>query len=349
MNQFAQFEQSHMPYMVQGPDAIHALCCVKNRLGVWKLMSTSKYGNHAIVTGLPDDWNECAPVAEYEDDAWKVSFVAGPTREPGKYMLYRISALDKLAMVGTGNLASLEYADVGFARWDWLVYGSRRGPLIVRRGKNEQELHIAGLDFLYRVCPDAFAPSRLLITASVKGLDESIIYDFHGGVCQKVTENHCCLYKFAAHGLGGFLYALRGQGDNEDRRVVQSGSVRIVSAPDLIQLKPREKEDSMDCVACFRKHIAAALSFSKEIMSGHGSGADLDHRADLEGEIANAEQHAREMTVPGYAMALRELRHNLDAKSWQPAPDDIVVLRKLWKSSMGVSCGCSKHRREAIG
>ena len=63
---------------------------------------------------------------------------------------------------------------------------------------------------------------------------------------------------------------------------------------------------------------------------------------DLEGEIgANAEQHAREMTVPGYAMALRELAQPWTRKPGKPAPDDIVVLRKLWKSSMGVSCGAA--------
>ena len=345
MNQFAQMEQTHMPYRVPSENGVIGyFLCVKNPLGVWKLRRLWENSFLEIPTGLPDDWNECAPVADFDEGVFTLSFIAGPTRAAGKYGLYKFANL-----ADDDQVIRLCDADVGFARQDWLVWGSRRGPLIVRRGKNEQELHIAGLDYLYRVCPDAFAPSRLLITASVEGIDQSIIYDFHSGECQKVTENHCCLYKFAAHENGGYLYALRGTGDNEDRRVVQSGEVRIWSVPDLIQLKPRENADSMDCVACFRKHIAAALSFAKEIMAGHGDGADLDHRADLEGEIANAEQHAREMTVPGYAMALRELRHNLDAKAWQPAPDDIVVLRKLWKSSMGVSCGCSKHRREAIG
>ncbi|MFA7584496.1 MAG: hypothetical protein WCZ46_13275 [Proteiniphilum sp.] len=339
MIQFSQFEQSHMPYVTMGPDEkSHGFFCLKNALGVWKLCHTYGNGHVEVGTGLPDDWNECCPVAEYEDEVWRMSFVAGPTRVPGRYGLYRMTDFKADA------LERVLDADVGFARWDWLVWGSRRGPLIVKRGKNEQELHIAGLDFLYRVCPHAFAPSRLLITAAIGGVDQSIVYDFHSNECQIVTFQDACLYKFAAHPCGDYVYALRGNGDNEDRRVVQSGSVVYTPAPDLISLKKRETGDSMDCVACFRKHIAAALSFAKEIMGGHGAGADLDHRADLEGEIANAEQHAREMTVPGYAAALRELRHTLDAKAWQPGADDVVVLRKLWKSSMGVSCGCGKHR-----
>lgn len=337
MIQFSQFEQSHMPYMTYGPDGLYAFFCLKNRLGVWKVHCTSEHGTHQVDNDLPEDWNECCPVAEYEDDVWRMSFVTSPSTGPGKNGLYRMS-------LGPGKAERLLDADVGFARWDWLVWGGRRGPLIVKRGKNEKELHIAGLDFLYRVCPHAFAPSRLLITAAVGGVDQSIVYDFHSNECQIVTFQDACLYKFAAHPCGDYVYALRGNGDYEDRRIVLSGSVVYTPAPDLISLKKRETGDSMDCVACFRKHIAAALSFAKEIMGGHGAGADLDHRADLEGEIANAEQHAREMTVPGYAAALRDLRHTLDAKAWQPGADDVVVLRKLWKSSMGVSCGCGKHR-----
>lgn len=342
MNLFAQFEQSHMPYLTEIPNGLYAFFCVKNHLRVWKLWCNSKFGNHQVNSGLPEDWNECCPVAEWEDTIWHVSFVAGPTRQPGRYGLYRMRG-------GTGVALRLLDADVGFVRWDWMVSGGRRGPLIVRRGKTEQELHIAGLDYLYRVCPNAFAPSRLLITASINSADQSISYDTHTGDCQIVTFQNECMYKFAAHPSGDYVYALRGDGDNEDRRIVQSGSVAYTPAADLIQVRKLEKEDSMDCVACFRKHLAAAISYSKEIMAGHGIGASLDHRPDLEGEITGAEHHAREMTVPGYAAALRELRHTLEGKGWQPEPDEIAMLRKLWKSSMGVSCGCSKHRREAIG
>lgn len=340
--QFAQLEQSHMPYMAPAADGVTGFFfCVKNHLGVWKLRRFWENSLLEVATGLPEDWNECCPVADFDDGLFSLSFVAGPTREAGRNGLYQFKGLPN-----DDTVKRLCDADVGFARQNWLAHGSRRGPLIINRGGRERELHIEGLDFLYRVCPDAFAPSRLLITATVAGVDRSIIYDVHSGACKIVTFQDSCMYKFAAHPAGGFVYALRGVGDNEDRRVVQSGSVVRVATPGLIQLKEPVKTDSMDCVACFRKHIAAALSFAKEIMAGHGAGDDLDHRPDLAGEIASAEQHAKEMTVAGYAKALRELRHRLDAQGWETTPDDLSLLRRLWKSSMGVDCGCRKHRGE---
>lgn len=339
MNQFAQFGQSHMPYMTQAMGLCNVFFCLKNDLGAWKLHCGGEGEFCRVENDLPDDWNECCPVAEWQGGALHVSFVAGPTREAGRNGLYRME-------LGSLNTSRIMDADVGFARWGWLVWGSRRGPLVVRRGGGEVELHVEGLDFLYRVCPDAFAPSRLLITAAVGGVDKSIIYDFHSGGCEVVTFQDQCLYKFAAHPSGDFVYALRGKGDNEDRRIAQSGSVVRVAAPGLIRVAEREAaDDSMDCVACFRKHVAAALSFAKEVMGGHGEGSPLDHRVDLAGEIGNAEQHAREMTVPGYAAALRELRHGLEGRRWMAGADDIVVLRKLWKSSMGADCGCGKRSK----
>ena len=49
--------------------------------------------------------------------------------------------------------------------------------------------------------------------------------------------------------------------------------------------------DSMKCYSCVLKHLSAALSFGKEIMSGHSKGDELDHRIDFIGEIVNAQQH----------------------------------------------------------
>jgi hypothetical protein len=48
---------------------------------------------------------------------------------------------------------------------------------------------------------------------------------------------------------------------------------------------------NMVCYECVLKHLAAALSYGKEIISGHGQGAELDHRIDFLGEITNAEHH----------------------------------------------------------
>ena len=50
--------------------------------------------------------------------------------------------------------------------------------------------------------------------------------------------------------------------------------------------------DSMKCWDCALKHLAGALSYGKEILTGHTKGAELDHRPDLLGELVNCEHQA---------------------------------------------------------
>jgi len=41
--------------------------------------------------------------------------------------------------------------------------------------------------------------------------------------------------------------------------------------------------NNMKCLSCALKHISVALSYGKEILSGHGKGSELDHRPDFLG------------------------------------------------------------------
>jgi hypothetical protein len=85
----------------------------------------------------------------------------------------------------------------------------------------------------------------------------------------------------------------------------------------------------MDCRDCLRKHLAAALSYAKEILDGHGKGARPDHRPDFAGEIINAEHHA--IAIDGLdPEPFRSLRHGLDSREWCPDNNDIDRLRHLW-------------------
>lgn len=85
----------------------------------------------------------------------------------------------------------------------------------------------------------------------------------------------------------------------------------------------------MDCRDCLRKHLAAALSYAKEILDGHGKGARPDHRPDFAGEIINAEHHAIAI-VELDPEPFRALRHDLDTREWLPENNDIDTLRYLW-------------------
>ena len=110
-------------------------------------------------------------------------------------------------------------------------------------------------------------------------------------------------------------------------------------------------EQSMNCPACYRKHLACALEYAEEIMHGHGGSIPpaassssflfppssvpfaLDHRPDLAKHLCAAEEHARELN-PVHANALRGLRHDLDAREWSAITSDTNLLRRLWLESL---------------
>ncbi|WP_176012553.1 hypothetical protein [Victivallis sp. Marseille-Q1083] len=86
---------------------------------------------------------------------------------------------------------------------------------------------------------------------------------------------------------------------------------------------------SMQCWNCLLKHLAAALSYGKEVLAGHGRGNELDHRPDLLGEIVNAEHHAK-LLDQSFFRLLNEYRQNLQTNQAIPGINDIEYLRGLY-------------------
>lgn len=94
-----------------------------------------------------------------------------------------------------------------------------------------------------------------------------------------------------------------------------------------------DDSQSMNCLQCVRKHLANSLSYAKEIVSGHGMGANPDHRPDLLGELGNAEHHLE--TMPELSEPLRrvtELRRRLEGQGYVPNAGMLEELRNLWLS-----------------
>ncbi len=89
---------------------------------------------------------------------------------------------------------------------------------------------------------------------------------------------------------------------------------------------------SMDCPQCVRKHLANAISYAKEVLSGHGAGGDPDHRPDLLGELGNAEHHLAESSGDGGRVLGRilSLRRQLEETGGVPGPGIVAELRILW-------------------
>lgn len=94
-----------------------------------------------------------------------------------------------------------------------------------------------------------------------------------------------------------------------------------------------DDSQSMNCLQCVRKHLANSLSYAKEIVSGHGMGANPDHRPDLLGELGNAEHHLE--TMPEFADVLDKvlrLRRRLEGQGYVPDAGMLEELRNLWLS-----------------
>jgi len=79
------------------------------------------------------------------------------------------------------------------------------------------------------------------------------------------------------------------------------------------------------CSKCLRKHLALAKSFMREVLDGHGEGANPDHRPDIEGEITNAEEHAS-MIDPEFTLKLRFFRRTLQQRKFMPCAEDMETI-----------------------
>ena len=70
---------------------------------------------------------------------------------------------------------------------------------------------------------------------------------------------------------------------------------------------------TMKCFQCALKHTSTALSYGKQIMNGHGEGADLDHRPDFLGQITNLEHHLK-LLDENLLLEVKNYREMLQAK-----------------------------------
>ena len=86
----------------------------------------------------------------------------------------------------------------------------------------------------------------------------------------------------------------------------------------------------MKCEECVLKHLSAALSFGKEIISGHDENNELDHRIDFLGEITNAEQHL-ELIDKELFDDISSFRKNIQSKDVHVDVNDLSYIRTLYR------------------
>lgn len=85
----------------------------------------------------------------------------------------------------------------------------------------------------------------------------------------------------------------------------------------------------MICYQCVLKHLAGALSYGKEIISGHTLGASLDHRIDFLGEIINSEHHLELMDINLYNQ-ISNYRKELQSRKILINANDLEFIRNCY-------------------
>lgn len=81
----------------------------------------------------------------------------------------------------------------------------------------------------------------------------------------------------------------------------------------------------MKCYECVLKHLSKALSYGKEVMSGHDRSNVLDHRIDLLGEIGNAEDHLK-LIDDGLFDKVKAFRADLQANQVLVSMDTLQLI-----------------------
>ena len=97
----------------------------------------------------------------------------------------------------------------------------------------------------------------------------------------------------------------------------------------------------MKCFQCALKHVATALSYGKEIIAGHGYGADLDHRIDFLGQITNLEDHLK-LIDTNLLFQVKNFRQYIQAKQVSVNEDDLETLRQIYKNIENIKRGQNK-------
>lgn len=96
----------------------------------------------------------------------------------------------------------------------------------------------------------------------------------------------------------------------------------------------------MKCYECVLKHLSKALSYGKEVMSGHDRNNVLDHRPDLLGEIGNCEDHLELIDTDLFAK-MKNFRTELQANQVIVSMETLQVIREFYKEVETLAYGAN--------
>lgn len=87
--------------------------------------------------------------------------------------------------------------------------------------------------------------------------------------------------------------------------------------------------ENMKCFQCLYKHLACALSYSKEIIAGHNQTHYLNHKIDFLGQLVNAEHHLQ-MIDQSLFNKLAVFRRDLQGRSLDVTQTDMDTIRQIY-------------------
>lgn len=228
MFDFADDGFTHMPFVAARDDGRPQQFCCKLVAGVWKVHYCTAAGVwRQYNTGLPADFTECGPCAEFADGVWKVSFIAGGGQSDRRFFLYRCCGI----LPGNGKPEKVIEANVGFVWKAQAVYAGRRGDIWLVESDLKTRIAVRNLEYLYRVSYNPQRPRQLLISGKRAG-DElvSIAYVPGSQTVQVLQDDGRPCYK-AALWDGVCYYAMQGGREFEDRHIVAAQTLTVAEEP----------------------------------------------------------------------------------------------------------------------
>lgn len=218
------FEQSHMPFLVDGPHGTALFFSAKNRLGHWKA--------HFLDGSLPGPvrlrWNngdrigdECCPTGWWDGSKWNISFI-GRSKDSGICQLYRASG-------GPGSRMTVEKmmaADFGFVSKDAVCSGRKSEVAIDDRRFEVQGRAVVAVTYLQET-------DRVVLSVSEAGAGVHAVAWNPG--TNEAWDILCAgqpVYKPTI--LGGLMVHAIKRGEN-DYRLEETGDFQFVASSLSIQ------------------------------------------------------------------------------------------------------------------
>lgn len=222
MIEFPRDRYSHMPFVQYDENSQPMIFCCLQINGIWKIHYYNGNRWVRLYTGLPEDATQCSPAAEFDDDMWKISFIAGGSAQNPLFYLYRKYGFQPQMAI------PVMPADVGFVWKNQTTIASRNSSIFQFEQGVSTQIQLQNVEFLYRITYNPNNPRQLLISGQEhNGNLFSIAYIPQAGQMFRVFDNDIVAYK-ACFWQDDCFYAEKKDNEGfQDRRIVKAEHLQL--------------------------------------------------------------------------------------------------------------------------